>query len=237
MAPSPTYWTGRLTTTHGMDGNVTHTVRLVRCAARWSDPAVVGVLSRHATHRSRDKGLEVLRSLVRLVPRQSVDPDPWSHLVGDLLHEDLQHAHRCDRASAALADATGAGELVLSLQDERNLLRRRTLAALGLIVDRATVVQAGAWLEGPDQRAAALALEALEVSMPRPMRAAAAQLLKVPPAPAPTTRSATVSTWMTDTLADIASDPQGVWRRDWLRVCAHHAMLADMNHLAPDIRQ
>ena len=207
------------------EGSTKQNLRLVRCAARSSDPAVVGVLRRHAGHRSRDIGVEVLRSLVRLVPQHGPGPDQWSHLVGEVLRDDLLHAQRCDRATAVLAGVAGAGELVRSIQDERNLLRRRALAALGLIVDPATVVQAGAWLEGADQRAAALALEALEVTVPKQMRAAAVQLLQGSPGAASTTGSTTAST-TADTLADLAGDPQGVWRRDWLSVCAKQVIVA-----------
>lgn len=209
------------------EGSTKQCLRLVRCAARSSDPAVVGVLRRHVGHRSRDIGLEVLSSLVRLVAQHGPGPGPdqWSRLVGDVLRDDLVHAQRCDRAMAALARVAGAGELVRSLQDERNLLRRRTLAALGLVVDPATVVQARAWLEGTDQRAAALALEALEVSVPKQMRAAAVQLLQGSPGTAPMTGSATASA-TADTLVDLAGDPQGIWRRDWLGECAQHAILA-----------
>ena len=201
------------------DGDAKHSIRLVRCTARSVDPAVVDILSRHVLHRSRDVGLESLQSLVRLSARAGsvVDGDRWTELVSAVIHDDAAHGARCHRAQHALEGLPGGEELRRSLEDELTLLRRRTLAALGLLVGRPTVVQARAWLEGADDRAAALALEALEVSMPAALRSAALGLLQSSGA---THWDGTEDVAAEVVLDDLERDLDDAWRRPWLRECA-----------------
>ena len=123
----------------------------------------------------------------------------------------------------------GAQELLSALGDELRLLRRRGLACLGLTMDVAMVATAGAWLEYGDARSAALALETLEVSVPRDLRGIVIPVLHSgndgPGALRALSRleASTPSTTSIDSvLHDLVVDPSAVWRRAWLQVCGLH---------------
>ncbi len=204
-----------------------HLVRLVRSHPRATDPALAAVLTRHADHRSREVGLAVLAALGRVASSQD-----GARLVvaGAVTRADAAHAVRVLQVLVALGDAPEAQGLCDALADELLLLRRRALAAIGLVGDRGVVDKATQWLEGRDDRLAALALETIEVTIPAALRSSAIPLLSAGPDHrrrlqqlARVIPSAVFAPALDDALTDLVEDTGDVWRRPWLQACALYA--------------
>ena len=204
-----------------------HLVRLVRSHPRATDPALAAVLTRHADHRSREVGLAVLSALGRVASSQD-----GARLVvaGTVTRADAAHAVRVLQVLVALGEAPEAQGLCDALADELLRLRRRALAAIGLVGDRGVVDKATQWLEGRDERLAALALETIEVTIPVALRPSAIPLLSGGPDHrrrllqlARVIPSAAIAPALDDALTDLVEDAGDVWRRPWLQACALHA--------------
>jgi hypothetical protein len=150
-----------------------------------------------------------------------VPPD----VVDDVFRDAAALAARALAARIALAEHDGP--LVRALDDEIDLARRLVIAVLTLrhgdrIREAVRVVDHG---EGARR---ALGVEALDVVLSRDEAALALPLVRrdltldermaglrhdAPPARRP-------EEW----IADIAGDPEGVWRSSWLAACARHAV-------------
>ena len=207
-----------------------HLVRLVRSCPRTTDTGLATVLARHTSHPSREVGLAVLQALGKTATQTD---GARLEAATAVTSADAAHTVRLLQALVALGDAPETHALCEALHDELLLLRRRTLVALALVVDPAAIGKAGQWLEGGDERAAALALETLEVTMPPVLRPTAVLLLhaggdhrrrlhqleKVVP-------EASRSLELDDALTDLVEDAAGMWRRSWLQACALHAAVS-----------
>jgi hypothetical protein len=160
---------------------------------------------RGGAHRPRDARR---RRRSRVVPAAVLD---------DVFHDASSHAGRALAARVALA---GHGDpLTRALDDEIDLARELVIDVLALrhgdrIREAVRVVDHG------DGARRALGVEALDVAISREEAAVALPLVRRDrtgtPEPAPSTR--TPEEW----IADIAGDPEAVWRSPWLALCARH---------------
>lgn len=204
-------------------------VRLIRSCPKIQESAVTEVLTRHAEHKDRDVGLAVLRALDRVAP--AADACRLA-VASTTIRMDAAHSLRLVDAIGTVSGLPETQVLCDALRDELLLLRRRTLASLALVGDRVAVHRAAQLLDGGDERAAALALETLEVTVPTSLRTLSMPLLQ------PTddhrgrlrTLSKVVSSTspvaLDDLLTDLMLDGEDIWRRPWLQACALHAAVA-----------
>ena len=129
--------------------------------------------------------------------------------------------------AARSALATGDGPLARALDDEIELARRLVIAVLALrhgdrIREAVRAVDHG---EGPHR---ALGVEALDVVLTREEAAVALPLIRhdltVEQRAAALRRATGAAPSAEEWIADIADDPDGVWRSSWLEACARDAM-------------
>ncbi len=202
-------------------------VRLIRSCPKIHASAVVEVLIRHAEHKDRDVGLAVLRALDRVAP---AGDGCRLKVASTTIRTDAVHSLRFVHAIGVVGGIHETHALGEALRDELLLLRRRTLASLTLVGDRATVHRAAQLLDGGDERAAALALETLEVTVPDSLRTLCMPMLQ--PNNDHRRRVRTLSKVVSvtsipdaldDLLTDLTEDGDDIWRRPWLRACALHA--------------
>jgi hypothetical protein len=155
----------------------------------------------------------VLAALDALDAAGAGDAVPAAVLDG-VLADGAAHAARALAAGASLAD--GESPLRRALDDEVDLARRLVVAALALRYGE-RVRTAVRVVEHADGQRRALGVEALDVVLSREEASLALPLVRrEPPAPAPSARSP--EEW----LADLADDPDGVWRSAWVGACARH---------------
>ena len=147
-----------------------------------------------------------------------------SDLLEDLFADAAAHAERTQQARSSL-DARD-GSLRRALDDETDLARSLMIAVLALrhgervrnavhVVDRA------------DGQRRALGVEALDVILSRQEAAVAVPLVcrdhDAGGQASALARAAPSSRGRNEWIADMAEDPERVWRSPWLTVCARHA--------------
>ena len=147
-----------------------------------------------------------------------------SDLLEDLFADAAAHAERTQQARSSL-DARD-GSLRRALDDETDLARELVIAVLALrhgdrvrnavrVVDRA------------DGQRRALGVEALDVILSRQEAAVALPLVRrdhdAGEQASALARAAPSSRGRNEWIADMAEDPERVWRSPWLTVCARHA--------------
>ncbi len=185
---------------------------LVRAAAAVAAEQGVDVVAPALADRDRTVVLTALEALEAgggRVPPSALD---------DVFVDAAEHAERASAARAALADVDDS--LVRALDDEIDLARRLVIATLALrygdrVLEAVRVVDHA---EGPRR---ALGVEALDVVLTRAEAAVALPLVRRDRELRAGERSARgPDTW----IANIAHDPEGVWRSDWLATCAQHLL-------------
>jgi hypothetical protein len=168
--------------------------------------------------------LKALEALDATGFRDAVPPD----LLDAVFDDAAAHATRAARACVSIGDRDVA--LRRALDDEIDLARRLTIAVLTLRHGE-RVRDAVRVADRAEGQRRALGVEALDVVLSRDEAAVALPLIRRDLTPnelaaalqraEPPTRSA--DEW----IADIADDPERLWRSSWLAVCARHA--ADPN--------
>ena len=158
--------------------------------------------------------LTALESLEAAGGRDLVPSDVLDHVF----HDAVDHATRALAARDALAATDGS--LVRALDDEIDLARRLVIATLTLRYGE-RVPEAVRVIDHAEGARRALGVEALDVLLTRPEAAVALPLVRRDALfggsePAAVRRP---EAW----IADIADDPDGVWRSEWLATCARHA--------------
>ena len=129
-------------------------------------------------------------------------------------------------SSARLSIAARDGALHRALEDELDLARRLTIAVLTLRYgDRVRdAVRVADRAEGQRQ---ALGIEALDVVLSRKEAAVALPLVRhdltADEQAAALQRGEPLPRSADEWIADMADDPEHVWRSSWLAVCARHA--------------
>jgi hypothetical protein len=147
-----------------------------------------------------------------------------SDLLADLFADAAAHAERTQQARRSLDVRDGS--LRRALDDEFDLARRLVIAVLALrhgdrvrnavhVVDRA------------DGQRRALGVEALDVILSRQEAAVALPLVRrdhdAGEQESALVRAAPSSRSRDEWIADMADDPERIWRSPWLTVCARHA--------------
>lgn len=139
-------------------------------------------------------------------------------VLDDVFRDAVAHATRALAARTSLDE--DMSPLRRALDDEVELARRLVIAVLALRHgDR--VRAAVRVVDHADGQRRALGIEALDVIMSRGEAAIAVPLVRrdlAPPAHVGGSRP------QEEWTADIASDPDGVWRSAWLAACARHAI-------------
>lgn len=160
----------RLATVHDDPGAERRSVvALLRRCPRGVDPELADLLTAHLRHRARDIGLELLRAAGRVTGGNA---DSRRAEIERLLDAETSDAIRITGALAALngASSSGVESVRAALQDERRLVRDRTIGVVGLLSDPATATRARSWLEQGDPRLVAAAVESIEVIVPSRLR-------------------------------------------------------------------
>ena len=147
-----------------------------------------------------------------------------SDLLDDVFDDAAAHASRALTARVSLAASDGS--LRRALEDESDLARRLVIAVLALrhgdrvrdavrVADRAEGQRRALGVEALDviisREEAAIALPLVRRDLTPDEQAAALQHIE-PSARGPE-----------DWIADMAEDPEGVWRSPWVALCARHA--------------
>jgi hypothetical protein len=149
-----------------------------------------------------------------------VPPD----FLDEVFHDAAAHAARALAARTSLLSSDGS--LQRALEDETDLARRLVIAVLALrhgnqVRDAVRVV------DGAVGQRRALGIEALDVLISREEAAVALPLVRRDLAPEE--QSAALGHVQPDPrseeewIADLAEDPEGVWRSSWVALCARHA--------------
>jgi hypothetical protein len=193
---------------------------LVRAAAAAAPEHGVGIVAPALGDPDRSVVLAALDALDTAGGRGLVAPE----LLDDVYRDAAALATRALAARAALADDDGP--LIRALSDEIDLARRLVIAVLALRHGdgiRAAVRVAD---HGEGARRA-LGVEALDVVLSRAEAAVALPLVRhdLPPEErtAGLRRAGPPARSHEEWIADIAGDPEGVWRSPWLAACARHA--------------
>jgi hypothetical protein len=193
---------------------------LVRAAANAATEHGLAVIEPALRDRDRVVVLAALEALDAAPAAGVVPPDVLDGVFGDA----AAHASCTLAARAALAGS----DLPLrrALEDERDLARRLVIAVLALrhgdrVRDAVRVVDAA---EGQRR---ALGVEALDVLLSREEATIALPLVRrdlTPEEQAAALRHVVpAERGLGEWIADIADDPEGVWRSSWLALCARHA--------------
>ena len=194
---------------------------LVRAAANAATEYGLAVIEPALRDRDRVVVLAALDALDAADGAGVVPPD----LLDAVFDDAAAHASRTLAARASLAASDGS--LRRALEDESDLARRLVIAVLALrhgdrvrhavrVVDRA------------DGQRRALGVEALDVLISREEAAIALPLVRrdlTPDEQAAALRHVEPSARSPeDWIADMAEDPEGVWRSPWLALCARQAV-------------
>ena len=193
---------------------------LVRAAANAATEHGLAVIE--PALRDRDR-VVVLAALDALDAADAAGVVPSDFLDG-VFDDAAAHAARTLAARAALA----ASDLPLrrALEDERDLARRLVIAVLALrhgdrVRDAVRVV------DGAEGQRRALGVEALDVLISREEATIALPLVRTDLTPeeqaAALRHVVPAERGPEEWIADMAEDPEGVWRSSWLALCARHA--------------
>jgi hypothetical protein len=195
-------------------GDVPRRPPLVRAAAMVATEHGVGVLAPVLGDRDRAVVLTALESLDAAGGRELVP----SSVLDRVFDDAVELATRAYAARDALAAIDGP--LERALDDEIDLARRLVIATLTLRYGE-TVPEAARVIDHAEGARRALGVEALDVVLTRSEAAVALPLVR---------RDArfgagepAVSRQPEAWIADLADDPEEVWRSEWLATCARHA--------------
>lgn len=203
------------------DGELTdpRTLRALRACRSLPGDVAVDRLLRHVDHPDRAAGLVVLDALAGARP----DPSPkLDDALRRVIAADALHARRVLAARRTLA-LRASSPLDRALLDELALLRDRAMAVLTIRLGD-VAARVGRTLRDGDSPARSLALEALDVAVGREDRPA---FTLVRPDLDDAARLGALGGAVDGgapnaCLEELASDPDDVWRSDWLAACARH---------------
>jgi hypothetical protein len=193
---------------------------LVRAAAYAATEHGLAVIEPALRARDRVVVLAALDALAAADGAAVVPPD----LLDAVFHDAAAHAARALAARTSLT--TSDGSVRRALEDETDLARRLVIAVLALrhgvrVRDAVRVV------DGAEGQRRALGVEALDVLISREEAEIALPLVRrdlTPDEQAAALRKVQPSARSGEEwIADLAEDPQGVWRSAWLALCARHA--------------
>ena len=195
-------------------------VSLVRAAATASIDHGFGIVAPAVDDRDRTVVLAALDALDAAGGRDVVPTE----VLDNVFRDASSLAMRAFAARAALDEHDDA--LERALDDEIDLARRLVVAVLALRYDERIRAAVRVIDHGEGQRRA-LAVEALDVTLSRAETVIALPLVRrdltmderAAELPLHVPYERTPEEW----IADIASDPEGVWRSPWLAACARHA--------------
>ena len=194
---------------------------LIRAAAKAATEHGLAVIEPALRARDRVVVLAALDALDGADGAGVVPPD----LLDPVFDDAAAHASRA--LAAWLSLAASEGSLRRALEDESDLARQLVIAVLALrhgdrVRDAARVV------ERADGQRRALGIEALDVLISREEAAIALPIVRrdlTPDEQAAALRHVEPSARSSeDWIADMAEDPDGVWRSLWLAACARHAI-------------
>ena len=201
-------------------GDVPRPASLVRAAAAMTPDHGIWIVQPALDDRDRVVVLAALDSLDAARGGELLEPG----VLEPLLLDATALAERAYAARAALADYDAS--LVRALADEINLARRLVIAVLAL--RHGEGIRAAVRVVDCEEGARrALAVEALDVVLSRREAAIALPLvsrdLTLKERPADSRRTGWPAHQPEEWIADIAGDPEGIWRSPWLAACALHA--------------
>ena len=187
---------------------------LVRAAAMLATEHGVDVVAPALDDRDRAGVLAALESLEAAGGRDLVP----SNVLDHVFHDATELATRAYAARDALAAMDGS--LVRALDDEIDLARRLVIATLTFRYGE-RVPEAVRVIDHAEGARRALGVEALDVVLTRPEAAVALPLVRRDALFGAGQQAAgrQPEAW----IADLADDPEGVWRSEWLATCARHA--------------
>jgi hypothetical protein len=193
-------------------------------------------LVRAAANAATEHGLAVIEPALRdgdrvvvLWALEALDAADGAGLVpldilDELFSDSAAHAARALAARTSLAAFDGS--LRRALDDETDLARRLVIAVLTLR-HGARVRDAVRVVDGAEGQRRALGVEALDVLISREEAAIAVPLVRrdlTPDEQAAALRHVQPHVRREEEwIADLADDPDGVWRSSWLALCARHA--------------
>ena len=194
-------------------------VPLVRAAAAAAAEHGVGILEPALGDRDRAVVLAALEALDTASGRDLVAPE----VLDEVFRDAGALAARALAARAALADHDGP--LIRALDDEIDLARRLVVAVLAL--RHGDRIRAALRVVDHDEGARrALGVEALDVVVSRAEAGVALPLVRhdltVDERTAALRHIGPPAGGRQEWLADIARDPQHIWRSSWLAACARH---------------
>ena len=202
------------------DDEAARRASLVRAAATAATKHGVAVIA--PALRDLDRAV-VLAALDAMDAAGGADVVP-PEVLDEVFRDAAAHAARAHAARASLD--SDLGSLRRALDDEVELARRLVIAVLALRHgDR--VRAAVRVVDHADGQRRALGIEALDVIISREEAAIAVPLVRRDPPPVRAAGSRRVGATerpQQDWTADIAGDPEGVWRSPWLAACARHSI-------------
>jgi hypothetical protein len=169
----------------------------------------------------RDPDRTVVLTALDALDAAGVDGVVPPGLLDDVLEDAAAHAERASAARAAVAARDPS--LERALEDEIDLARGLVVAVLALrhgdrVRDAVRVV------DHSDGQRRALGVEALDVLLSRQEAAIAVPLVRRDlTSDEQATMPASSARGPDEWFADMAEDPDGVWRSPWLAECARHA--------------
>jgi hypothetical protein len=194
---------------------------LLRAAANAASEHGIAVIEPALHDRDRVVVVAALDALYAAGAAAVVPPE----LLDAVFRDAAAHAARA--LTARVAVSASDGPLQRALEDESDLARRLVVAVLALRHGDG-VREAVRVVDGAEGQRRALAVEALDVLISREEAAIALPLVRrdlTPEEQAAALRHVGPSApGPEDWLADLADDPEGVWRSSWLSLCARHAV-------------
>ena len=186
----------------------------MRAAAMLATEHGVDVVAPALDDRDRAGVLAALESLEAAGGRDLVP----SNVLDHVFHDATELATRAYAARDAVA--TMDGSLVRALDDEIDLARRLVIATLTFRYGE-RVPEAVRVIDHAEGARRALGVEALDVVLTRPEAAVALPLVRRDAlfGAGQPAAGRQPEAW----IADMADDPEGVWRSEWLATCARHA--------------
>jgi len=193
---------------------------VIRAAAGAAAEHGLGVIEPALRDRDRVVVLAALDALDAAGGAGVVPPD----ILDGVFRDAAGHASRTLAARASLPASDGP--LRRALEDESDLARRLVIAVLALR-HGARVREAVRVVVRAEGQRRALGVEALDVLMSREEAAIALPLVRRDLTPdeqaAALQHVGPSARGRDDWIADIAEDPEGVWRSPWLALCARRA--------------